>query len=403
MVLEGCGDATILFVSNGADCDAIQTASANTSSSIDYFHQIRNLKIDGNKDNNASGDGIKFYCYSGRIESVTIWEPKDNGIVIAGTAEEAQAIDNTLHSVKVIYAGGIGIYLQGSYGGDTKISQCDVWGCGSCGITSSSGNPTISNSAIYSNTSANILISNASFGEVTGCQIGGGVLDGILIYSGVANSASYITITGNHFVISASKRSGIALVGQAGFPVQYCSVTGNTFYANSALTDSAIYLSITSNNTIMGNTLNNTAGWEEAGIQDAGSNASNVIQGNTGYIAPGEIRTASGALTAGNANAFAFTWQNPEAQAVWAEVMVDVTTAGGTAGSLLDVGSAANATTTSDNMIDGAGLNATDTHISVARVKLDANGGATDYITGQILVANAASLVGRYYIKYTGV
>jgi hypothetical protein len=124
---------------------------------------------------------------------------------------------------------------------------------------------------------------------------------------------------------------------------------------------------------------------------------------NQGYIASGEIRTVSGSLTAGNANAFAFAWQNPEAQAiVILEVMVDETTAGGTAGSLLDVGTAANATTTSDNLIDGADLNATNTLVSTARVKLAANGGATDWITGQILVANAASLVGTYKVTYMG-
>jgi hypothetical protein len=134
-----------------------------------------------------------------------------------------------------------------------------------------------------------------------------------------------------------------------------------------------------------------------------GSLKNSIIEDNQGYIHSGELRTASGALTAGNANAFTIAWQNPEAQAIWAQLMVELTTAGGTAGALLDAGSGASATTASDNLIDGADLNATNLLVSSAWVKLDANGGATDWITGQILVANAASLVGRFYVKYMGV
>lgn len=121
------------------------------------------------------------------------------------------------------------------------------------------------------------------------------------------------------------------------------------------------------------------------------------------------VKVASGDLTAGLANAFAFAWQNPEPGKILIErVKVDVTTAGGTATSVIDVGSAANATTHSDNLIDGADLNAAALYDNIndagtngkARQKVDERGGATDYITGQILVANASSLVGKYYIEY---
>lgn len=121
------------------------------------------------------------------------------------------------------------------------------------------------------------------------------------------------------------------------------------------------------------------------------------------------IKVAKGTLTAGNANAYAFAWQNPESSKIIVQrAVVDVTTAGGTATSVLDVGSAADGTTHSDNLIDGADLNAVATYDNIddqgtngkSKAKLDENGGTTDYITGQILVANAASLVGKYYIEY---
>lgn len=116
------------------------------------------------------------------------------------------------------------------------------------------------------------------------------------------------------------------------------------------------------------------------------------------------------ALTAGNANAFAFAWQNPEdKKIVVTKLVVDVTTAGGTATSVLDVARVAGATDTGDTIIDGADLNAVSEYDNLGdpgtngtskAYKLDAKDGTNDYITGKILVANAASLAGYVYIEY---
>ena len=114
-------------------------------------------------------------------------------------------------------------------------------------------------------------------------------------------------------------------------------------------------------------------------------------------------------LASGNANAFAFAVQNPEGvDCVVTNVIVDITTAGGTASSVLDVDVAADATSTGDDIIDGLDLNATgtsDRHANAgsnggAPVKWDKNGGTNDYITGKILVQNAASLAGKVIIEY---
>jgi len=135
--------------------------------------------------------------------------------------------------------------------------------------------------------------------------------------------------------------------------------------------------------------------------------AATVFQGNTGYIAPGEVRTVAVPFIAGktNKNDFLLAWQNPEAQSIVLfpnDLMAVVTTAGGTDGATLDVGSATSATTHSSNLIWQADLNAKGFNASIAGVTLDANGGTTSYITGQILGANASSLAGTVYIKYRG-
>ena len=127
---------------------------------------------------------------------------------------------------------------------------------------------------------------------------------------------------------------------------------------------------------------------------------------------PGFMKVASGDLASGDADAFAFAWQNPESSKIIVHrVIVDVTTAGGTGSSVLDVGIVADATSTDDKLIDGADLNDTAVYDNIddqgvngeSTGKVDEKGGTNDHITGKILVANAASLAGKYYIYYTAV
>jgi len=122
------------------------------------------------------------------------------------------------------------------------------------------------------------------------------------------------------------------------------------------------------------------------------------------------VKLATGSLAGGNANAYAFAWQNPESVSILVIAAVLKVTAAGGATSVIDVGSAADATTHSDNLIDGGALDGTPTfylnNINDAGTNgkavqiLDAKGGTTDYVTGQILDANAPNLAGTYYILY---
>jgi len=128
--------------------------------------------------------------------------------------------------------------------------------------------------------------------------------------------------------------------------------------------------------------------------------------------APTYMKVVSGSLTADVSGNFAFKWQNPEdAKILVHRVIIDITTAGGTAGSLLDVGIVDASANTSDNLIDGFDLNNTNAGDNISDggtngrsiQKLDEKNGTTDWITGKILIADASSLVGKYYIFYTEV
>ncbi len=115
-------------------------------------------------------------------------------------------------------------------------------------------------------------------------------------------------------------------------------------------------------------------------------------------------------LAAGDANAFAFAVQNPEGvDCVVTNVVVIITTAGATAGAVLDVDVAGSATGTGDSIIDGLDLNSTgtfDRHKNPganggAPVLWAKSGGTNDHLTGKVLVQNAGSLAGKVMIEYT--
>jgi hypothetical protein len=139
-------------------------------------------------------------------------------------------------------------------------------------------------------------------------------------------------------------------------------------------------------------------------VAEAVKNMISPDQSGVVYVAKRYIVEA---MAAGAANAFAFAVQNPEGvDCIVTSVIVDITTAGGTASSVLDV--AADATSTGDSIIDGLDLNATgvaDRHDDAGTnggeaLKWDKNGGTNDYITGKILVQDALSLAGSVIIEY---
>ena len=136
---------------------------------------------------------------------------------------------------------------------------------------------------------------------------------------------------------------------------------------------------------------------------------------NVGYISPGELRSVSGSLTAGNANAICFAWNNPDKQDILIKkVVIEVTTGGGTVGSHLDIGIADDAAGTNrgteffnDLLLNNVAIDdswvAGDGGTQIKWVFCeDSVAVVDDWVVGQILDANAANLVGKYYIEYAG-
>ena len=124
---------------------------------------------------------------------------------------------------------------------------------------------------------------------------------------------------------------------------------------------------------------------------------------------PVAVKCAKVALATSDAAGGVVAWQNPESNAiVITRVVVDLTTKA-TAACTVDIGSAANATTSADNLLDGLDVNAaTGVFDNIAdkgtngkeKQRLDAKGGTTDHVTASKATGAAAGLVGNAYIFY---
>ena len=111
----------------------------------------------------------------------------------------------------------------------------------------------------------------------------------------------------------------------------------------------------------------------------------------------------------GPANSQSFAIRNPEGvDCIVTNVIVNITSAGGSAASVLDVDVVASAGSNSDGIIDGLNLNEAgvfDRHKNGgtnggAPAKWEKRGGGNDYLTGTIRAQSSSGLAGRVIVEY---
>lgn len=132
-----------------------------------------------------------------------------------------------------------------------------------------------------------------------------------------------------------------------------------------------------------------------------------AITGTAVELSRGRLKKATGNLAAVDTGGGVFAWQNPETGYILVQhVVMNVTTK--TSGACtVDVGTTAtNATTSSDNLIDGKDINAA-TGIFTNDESAGTNGKAFKrlatgkWVTGSVASGASAGLVGTYEIYYT--
>ena len=390
---------TYIYLADNSDCNMIES-DANVDLAI-----LEDFALGGNKANQSSGHGIVSGTSSASGKSINtltmrgvyLGSLKEDGIHRSGVSTNWRIYDSTVSN-----CGGNGIYTDASGGG---LWVDSVYSLG------------------HDEYAMNIVIGNDVWiTDSTFDQSAHGLVVGTL---------GNAWITNNYF----GANTGIGLY--MGGVVNDTHISNNTFYLNSGALHAGGYFSgvftrctLTNNNGI-GNTYNGirvvTGAWTDSIITgNTGSqNGSNdilvdaplvrtFVSGNNDFVASGERRVASGALTAGTSGSFAFAWQNYHDQDVIVDkVVIDITSAGGSASAVLTVGTAATATTEGNNFIDvdgGALLNTGATYDSIENAGTSgerfrlvyADNAAADWVTGRIKVNHANELAGKYHIYYIG-
>lgn len=167
-------------------------------------------------------------------------------------------------------------------------------------------------------------------------------------------------------------------VGKAGAEVQVADADGHLYQGGTELTATAAEL-----------------------------NLAHGLVATTAEINRGALKKATGALAAVDSGGGLFSWANPEASTILVEHVALVVTTKTTGECSADVGvTAVNATTLSDNLIDGQDIN------SAAGTFTNAVNGGTNgksaqrlatgkWVTGSVVSGGAsAGLVGTYEIYY---
>lgn len=366
-----------------------------------------NMQITGNRLNDFGNNGITVGDGAGLLVHNNVLVECPYGIDI-GTTSRVIVSNNRIYNPKA--TGGC-INIEANPSESITISGNTIYIdiANKTGINFSVGastNVVVSNNTIvYEGAGTGIGLSLGGLNEFT---VTGNVIKNSTRGIFVATCESGI-IADNELYDCGDGYSPIHLAG-ADF---YIVVQGNVIDTTTANGNAIREEGTSDYNYIIDNYVRNIS-WPAA-IDNTGAHT--VVRGNEGFIQPGEVRTVSGPLVAGNANSIGFAWNNPHG--TWSDiyilkVVVVVITGGGTVGSHLDVGIADDAAGTNrgteffdDLLLNNVQVNDSwvggDGGTQTKWVYCENQVSATDaWVVGQILDAHAASLVGFYYIEYVG-
>ena len=395
----GGGPTTRIALANGANCNIFNDNGTHGLMEFDSIY------FDGNKTNQAGGTyAINLTAANVRLFDVIVVNSYDCAIGGVGGVLTGSWIS-------IGGSGGRALYRNGVY--SDRVDQLWVSNCSVAGTQYPVKFITVNDSSF---THVTVDVCASTYGgavEIYQCNrstfqfdyIGGNQGEGIDISGTTGCIISIASMIDNVQNAGTTWKTNMVLDGDIGNVI----TIGYAQKGSGNSTSDILFLNAANkNNVVMGRVERAVAPY-----------LSNSLSNNTilldGYIAPGQIKTASGGLTAGANNTITLAWHNPESRDIFIKkVVLEITTGSVTAGSVIDIGIADNATGANRGTEFFDDLDANDVDINDSWVTGD-NGtqtkwvfcqdsaSATDgWIVGQILVADAAALVGRYYIEYVG-
>jgi len=415
VTVQGAGmTSTEIRAANSLDADVLVFSGAN------WGTHIKDLAMNGNRDNQASGYLLNTTnSYNLTVERVEIRWGKDGSIYAGNPSEFA-----VFRSVKMEYSayGFYGNNIQWYDFYDCTVTQNTTEGwqfyrCRDilligCTADQATGTDIRDHGFLFYNTTRLTAIHCRVFGDPTTSYL----KKGFRIYSDdVAYPVNFIRLYGcevhNLRVATGDGRAyELALAGTgtgSGVSLQNCIHTGTG--------DVGLYTLWPAPGMIYSEVEGCYFDDATAPVLHFDSTLTSGIKihYNEGYFAPGEKHVSVIALTGALQNTIDFAWQNPHSNAILIDkIIVDATTPSTLAASM-DIGFDADGTGAGTDFFDDVPIDAAGTYDSTIAgdqgqqttgvLKMVANGGGNDWITGFIRDASGADLVGFAYIYYTGI
>lgn len=292
VTLTGAGEeATIVKLANGANTDVIKgdqfdalTMSGNNTGGITKW-KLRNLTVDGNKANNASGYGVRVYGFDFKIEGVVIRNAAQDGLYtewgrlgLPGADGEMEANyerllihhcggngwlnrgphDSHFNSLKIQNNGGVGLWCESSgattvAAGSNGVDVTTFAGAGVLNVvTATVGFPTSGTLTVAtSGGTAQVTYTGKTQNTFTGCRTAsgtgtlstGGAITMTNQFSGTGLNGVAIHIWGPHTISFQSDNSKVSFgesdfeggtVGQVWLRAADCSILGGKIFTGSA-------------------------------------------------------------------------------------------------------------------------------------------------------------------------
>jgi hypothetical protein len=405
--------ATILKVANSADCNVIQTLSTDVAR---YFITIRDLTIDGNKDNNTTGNGITLYrSWYTSLENLDIIDMSGKGIYCANPGSSNNNVQ--LLNIELRLCDGTGIQLDDQAAYDSFLANCRVY---SCGMVDGY------NVFIGLNGQTQIYYMNASTTPASGVNVMFGssnrgnycyglcitdtddAATGLYIYDESAYNTG-TQIHGGYFYNQGTGTHtgyGVHLAGYVtankkvvDFLMEGVRVNGYAYSVNvaDARVEDAMFVH------------NHFTGYATAAVTNSGTRT--VIKDNEGYIAPGEIRTLNGSISTLTENAYNSV-DNPYGQNVLVlDETIYISTKATSGSPRLDCGIGSSATTDYTTVFDDITCETVGPYHSTNTTTIGKQtspilwqaGTGNRYFNHSIKAAAATGMVGTYSIRVMGV
>jgi parallel beta-helix repeat protein len=221
VTIEGSGWGSVITLADNSDCNLI---TQTTGRENDYAG-VRNLKVSGNKANQASGHGIYAFA-SDRflVENCWIVQCKEDGIKIDSdvtyTCEQPRIINNYILSND-----GIGVNILG-YSSDADIHNNDIGQSGDKGIVMATSAHVLTGNKVWGSLTTGIQGFWCQGLTITGNRVDYNLFHGIQLH-GVKNS----TVSGNAIYLNSSAGSGsydgIHVSAEAGHTSSDINISGN--------------------------------------------------------------------------------------------------------------------------------------------------------------------------------